>query len=148
MNPSGYRDELTCWRAIVADRCAGAAPVLVGRLGGQAQRAATSAHVVHVIISLIHEGGGGEAGVDPRLVGDRAGHHSRHVVHLVRPLPEWHHLKKGFESGQSDEKMAQLCQFDFRHVTNNSKLEENEPLLRNYAYIWRAKNTEPVIPLE
>lgn len=63
-------------------------------------------------------------------------------MHLVRPLPEWHHLKKGFKSGRSDEKMAQLCQFDFWHVTKNSKLEENEPLLWNYVYIWRAKKTQ------
>lgn len=98
MNPSDCRDELTCWRAIVADRRAGAAPVLVGGLGRQAQRAAASSHVVHVIISLIHEGGGGEAGVDPRLVGSRTGQHSRDV-HLVHPLPQWHHLEEGLKTG-------------------------------------------------
>lgn len=99
MNPSDCRAELTCWRAIVAERCAGAAPVLVGGLGRQAQRAAASSHVVHVIVSLIHEGGGGEAGVDPRLVGSRTGQHSGHVVHLVRPLPEWPHLEEGLKTG-------------------------------------------------
>lgn len=98
MNPSDCRDELTCWRAIVADWRAGAAPVLVGGLRRQAQRAAASSHVVHVIISLIHEGGGGEAGVDPRLVGSRAGQHSR-GVHLVRSLPQWHHLEQSFKTG-------------------------------------------------
>lgn len=57
---------LTCWRAIVAYRCAGAAPVLVGGLRGKAQGAAPSSHVVHVIVSLIHHAGG-EAGVDTSL---------------------------------------------------------------------------------
>lgn len=79
---------LTCWRAIVAHRCAGAAPVLVGGLGGEAQGAAASSHVVHVIISLIHDGGG--EGVHTR---GRYGHHAGSVLHLVRPLTERHHLR-------------------------------------------------------
>ena len=82
---------LTCWRAIVAHRCAGAAPVLVGGLGGEAQRAAPSSHVVHVIISLLHDAGG-EAGVDGRLVPHRAGHHAGRLLHLICPLTERHHL--------------------------------------------------------
>lgn len=82
---------LTCWRAVVAHRCAGAAPVRVGRLGGEAQWAATAPHVVHVVVGLVH-GAGGEAGGDGSLVGQRAGHQTGGVLQLVGPLAQWHHL--------------------------------------------------------
>lgn len=82
---------LTCWRAIVAYRCAGAAPVRVGGLGGEAQGAAAPSHVVHVVIGLVH-GAGGEARRDTGLVGHGTGHHARGVLHLVCPLTERHHL--------------------------------------------------------
>lgn len=77
-----FKHILTCWRTIVAYRCAGAAPVLIGGLGGEAQGAAPSSHVVHVIIGLIHDAGR-EAGVDTRMAPD----------HAVGPLTEWHHLE-------------------------------------------------------
>lgn len=35
-----------------------------------------------------------------------------------------------------------MRKFDFWHVTKNSKLEENEPLLWNYVYIRRANKTQ------
>lgn len=82
---------LTCRRAIVAYRCAGAAPVRVGGLGGEAQGAAAPSHVVHVIIGLVH-GAGGEARGDTRLVGHGTRHHAGGVLHLICPLTKWHHL--------------------------------------------------------
>lgn len=79
---------LTCWGAVDAHRCAGAAPVRVGRLGGEAQRAAAAPHVVHVVVGLVH-GAGGEAGGDGSLAGQRAGHHTGGV----HPLAQRHHLR-------------------------------------------------------
>lgn len=88
---------LTCWRAVVAHRCAGAAPVLVGGLGGEAQGAAcssaSSSHVLQVVIGVIHDGGG-EAGGDARLRRHGPRHQARSVLHLVRPVAERHHLTK------------------------------------------------------
>lgn len=83
---------LTCWGAVDAHRCAGAAAVRVGRLGGEAQRAAAAPHVVHVVVGLVH-GAGGEAGGDGRRAGQRAGHHAGGVLQLVRPLAQRHHLR-------------------------------------------------------
>lgn len=82
---------LTCWGAVVAHWCAGAAPVRVGRLGREAQWAAAAPHVVHVVVGLVH-GAGGEAGGDASLVGQRAGHHTGGVLQLVGPLAQRHHL--------------------------------------------------------
>lgn len=84
---SGGGAALSCWGAIVAYRRAGAAPVLVGGLGGEAQGAAPSSHVVHVIIGLIHEAGG-EAGVNTMMGPYRPGHHAGSIC----PLTERHHL--------------------------------------------------------
>lgn len=86
-----FNMTLTCRGAVVANRRAGAAPVRVGRLGGEAQWAAGAAHVVHVVVGLVH-GAGGEAGGDGSLAGQRAGHHTGSVLQLVRPLAQRHHL--------------------------------------------------------
>lgn len=48
--------KVTCWGALVAHWGAGAAAVLIGGLGGEAQWAASS-HVVHVVVRLIHHAG-------------------------------------------------------------------------------------------
>lgn len=78
---------LTCRRAVVAHRCAGAASVLVGGFGRETQGAASCTHVVHVVIILIRDVG--EVGADARL--DRYGpvHHTRCLLlHLIRPAAE------------------------------------------------------------
>lgn len=93
---SWISSSLTCRGAVVAHRCAGAAPVLVGRLGGEAQGAASSSsspHVLQVIICVIHDSGG-KTGGDARLGRHRPGHQTGSVLHLVCPVPERHHLKK------------------------------------------------------
>lgn len=82
---------LTCWRAVVAYRCAGAASVLIGGLRGEAQGAASSSHIVHVFVGFI-QCSRGEAGGDTRMGGcgprPIAG-----CMHLITPLTQWHDLE-------------------------------------------------------
>lgn len=81
---------LTCWGRVIAYRSAGAAPVLIGRLGGQTQRAASC--IVNVVVGFFH-GGVGEACSEAGLTGHRPRHQAGRVLHVICPVTQWHHLQ-------------------------------------------------------